>query len=133
MVAHLMRTPGQLNLVLGWLWILLGFVSGALLGLRFHDERWLGGYASWRRRLYRLAHISFFGLGLLNLMFFLTVRGATSVSFQIASLAFAIGALTMPLCCVLAAHKPDFKPVFALPVLSLSAGALLTVWILASL
>jgi hypothetical protein len=130
-----MKTPGQLNLVLGWLWIVLGFGSGALLGLRFHDEQWLGGYASWMRRLYRLAHVSFFGLGLLNLMFFLTVRGATvtGISFQIASLAFALGALTMPLCCVLAAHKPNFKPAFALPVLSLMTGALLTVWILASL
>ncbi len=127
-----MSAPGQLNLVLGWLWIVLGFASGALLGLRFHDEQWLGGYASWMRRLYRLAHISFFGLGLLNLLFFLTVR-ATGISFQIASFAFALGALTMPLCCVLAAHKPNFKPVFALPVLSLMTGALLTVWILAFL
>jgi len=131
-----MSAPGQLNLVLGWLWVMLGFASGALLGLRFHDEQWLGGYASWMRRLYRLAHISFFGLGLLNLMFFLTVRGGatvTSLSFQIASLAFALGALTMPLCCVLAAHKPNLKPMFALPVLSLVTGALLTIWILASL
>jgi hypothetical protein len=129
------KTTAELNLVLGWLWVALGFVSGAVLGLRFHDEHWLGGYASWMRRLYRLAHVSFFGLGLLNLMFFLTVRGmsAASVPFQIASVGFVVGALTMPVCCVLAAHRPTYKPVFALPVLSLMAGALFTVWILISL
>jgi len=130
-----MKTAGELNLVLGWLWVVLGFASGAVLGLRFHDEQWLGGYASWMRRLYRLAHVSFFGLGLLNLMFFLTVRGmnVASVPFQIASIGFVVGALTMPVCCVLAAHRPKCKPVFAVPVLSLMAGALFTVWILISL
>jgi len=129
------KTIGELNLVLGWLWVALGFVSGAVLGLRFHNEHWLGGYASWMRRLYRLAHVSFFGLGLLNLMFFLTMRGmsAASVSFQIASIGFVVGALTMPVCCVLAAHKPNSKAIFAVPVLSLMTGALFTVWILISL
>ena len=126
---------GELNLVLGWIWIALGFASGAVLGLRFQDEHWLGGYASWMRRLYRLAHVSFFGLGLLNLLFFLTVRGmgVASVPFQIASIGFVVGALTMPVCCVLAAHKQNSKAIFAVPVLSLMIGALFTVWILISL
>ena len=53
----------NLNLFLGWLWILLGFVSGMALGMFFHRENWLGGYGSFKRRMYRLGHISFFGLG----------------------------------------------------------------------
>jgi hypothetical protein len=126
-----MNTGGQLNLVLGWLWIALGFASGAILGLWFHKEQWLGGYGSWMRRLYRLGHISFFGLGLLNLMFFLTVRVSDAGHlFEIASVAFAAGAITMPLCCLIAAHKPRCKPIFAVPVMSLMAGAMITVWIL---
>lgn len=64
----------NLNLVLAWLWILLGFVSGMVLGLFFHRENWLGGYGSFRRRMYRLAHISFFGLGAVNLLFWLTLQ-----------------------------------------------------------
>ncbi len=36
----------NLNLFLAWLWILLGFVSGMVLGLFFHRENWLGGYGS---------------------------------------------------------------------------------------
>ncbi|HXR49058.1 MAG TPA: hypothetical protein VN784_16610, partial [Candidatus Limnocylindrales bacterium] len=59
------------NLFLAWLWILLGFVTGMALGLFFHHENWLGGYGSFKRRMYRLGHISFFGLGAVNLLFWL--------------------------------------------------------------
>ena len=129
-----MKTAGQLNLLLGWLWIVLGFVSGAIMGLWFHRENWLGGYGSWMRRLYRLAHISFFGLGLLNLMFFLTFNSLPLARvFPAASASFAIGAVSMPLCCVIAAHKPAWKSIFALPVLSLMTAAILTLWMLATL
>ena len=47
-----------------------------------HDadrEDWLGGYGSFKRRLYRLAHISFFGLAIVNLMFcFVALYGASN-------------------------------------------------------
>ncbi|HMF37455.1 MAG TPA: hypothetical protein VKF17_12475, partial [Isosphaeraceae bacterium] len=62
----------DLNLTVAWLAILLGLISGTLLGLFFHREDWLGGYGSWRRRMLRLGHISFFGTGLLNLSFALS-------------------------------------------------------------
>ena len=41
--------PPQLNLLIAWLWILLGLVSGFYLGLNFQKENWLGNYASWKR------------------------------------------------------------------------------------
>jgi hypothetical protein len=129
-----MKAAGHLNLMLGWLWILLGFASGAVLGLWFHKEEWLGGYGSWMRRLYRLGHISFFGLGLLNLMFFLTLRDISPARLPgFASAAFAVGAIGMPLCCVIAAHRPQWKSIFAIPVVSLLAGGTATVWMLARL
>jgi hypothetical protein len=79
------------NLVLAWVWILLGFVSGLFQGMFFHGEHWLGGYASWRRRMYRLAHISFFGLGALNLLFLVTAQGFLTAGWltAIASKLFA--------------------------------------------
>jgi hypothetical protein len=129
-----MKTAAQLNLLLGWLWIVLGCVSGALMGLCFHREDWLGGYGSWARRLYRLGHISFLGLGLLNLMFFLTFRSFPAAkAFPVASAAFALGAVAMPLCCVIAAHQPGWKSIFAVPVLSLLTATGLTLWMLATL
>src|SRR5262245_13480327 len=99
---------GQLNLLVAWVWILLGFGSGLILGLGFHRADWLGGYASFRRRLYRLAHISLFGLGTINLLFHLTLTMLSSAGWMTrwASTGFVIGALTMPVCCVVLAHRP---------------------------
>jgi hypothetical protein len=125
----------NLNLLFAWIWMLAGFVSGALLGLRFASDQWLGGYASFRRRMYRLGHISFFGLGFMNLAFALTVRGLETVSIGLlntASWTFLLGALSMPVCCLAMAHRPNAKPplLFALPVGSLLIGALITLWML---
>lgn len=118
----------HLNLVIAWLWILLGFVSGMVLGLFFHRENWLGGYASFKRRLYRLAHISFFGLGVVNLLFCLTVQNFSLAGplVHFASLAFITGAIAMPVCCVVMAHFPKAHMIFAVPVVSLTAGGILT-------
>jgi hypothetical protein len=117
----------QLNLIVAWLGILLGFASGMGLGLCFHREDWLGGYASFRRRLYRLAHISFFGLGATNLLFWLTVKNlsVSGAMLDWASILFALGAATMPVCCLLMAHFPKARLLFSIPVVSLLiAGAL---------
>jgi hypothetical protein len=62
------------NLIFAWIWVLGGFLTGMIMGLKFQDENWLGGYSSEKRRLYRLGHISFFGLAAINLMFYFTVR-----------------------------------------------------------
>jgi hypothetical protein len=118
----------SLNLIAAWAGILLGFLSGMGLGIFFHRENWLGGYASFRRRMYRLAHISCFGLGAVNLLFYFTLKslsaGGPVASF--ASWAFIVGAVTMPVCCVLMAHFPKAHLLFAVPVLSLIAGGALT-------
>jgi hypothetical protein len=120
----------QLNLVLAWAWILAGFVSGFVLGLFFHRPDWLGGYGSAPRRLVRLAHIAFFGTGFINFMFWFTASrlawGGTALA--VASWAFVIGALAMPLCCLLMAWHPRFRPLFGVPVFSLVAGAAITLW-----
>src|ERR1035437_3820287 len=116
------------NLILAWLWLLLGFVSGMVLGLFFRGENWLGGYASFKRRIYRLRHISFFGLGAVNLLFCLTVQNfsLTGARIHCASLAFIVGAVAMPVCCVVMAHFPKAHLVFSVPVVSLIAGGILT-------
>src|SRR5271157_647095 len=123
------------NLFLAWLWILLGFVSGMWLGLFFHDENWLGGYGSFKRRLYRLGHISFFGLGAVNLLFSVTVRGFSMAGALIhwASMAFIVGAIAMPVCCVIMAHYPKARMLFAVPVVSLITGGALTLMEVAKL
>ena len=123
------------NLLLAWLWILFGFVTGLMLGLFFHHENWLGGYGSFKRRMYRLAHISFFGLGAVNLLFCLTAREFSLAGpfTDVASRAFIIGALTMPVCCLVTAHCPKAHWLFAVPVLSLIAAGILTLMELVNL
>ena len=126
-IATLLEPPG-LNLALAWSWVTLGFGSGLVLGLFFHREQWLGGYASLKRSLYRLGHISFFGLGVLNLCFYFTVRelALTGPIVTVGAWAFVAGAIFMPFCCVLMAHAPRLRPLFAVPVVSLLVGGVLT-------
>jgi len=119
----------MINIYAAWLGILLGIVAGAISGLFFHGEHWLGGYGSWTRRMIRLAHISFFGLGLLNLGLALTARAVgISDSIGIASWLLVIGAMTMPPVCYLAAFIKPFRHLFFIPVLSVGAAAGLLVW-----
>lgn len=119
----------QFNLVVAWIWILLGFLSGAVMGTRFHREDWLGGYGSFKRRLYRLGHISFLGLAAMNLLFYFTVQSTPvdPATALWASRGFLIGAFTMPACCVVMAHFPQAHYVFAMPVMSLLAASVLTI------
>jgi hypothetical protein len=120
----------QLNLFLAWFWIVAGFVSGFFFGLFFHKENWLGGYASFKRRLYRLAHISFFGLASINFLFYLTARNfnPASVTVTVASWGFVLGAISMPVCCLAMAHRPRLRALFLIPVVSLITAGILTLW-----
>ena len=116
-----------MNLIAAWSAILLGLVSGLVMGLFFHRENWLGGYGSFKRRMYRLGHISFFGLAATNFFFYVTAQNLpVGNALVFASRAFIIGAVSMPVCCVLMAHFRRAQMLFAIPVLSLATGALLT-------
>ncbi len=121
-----------LNLSIGWLWILFGFLSGSLIGFNFHflKENWLDGYSSQKRRLFRLGHISFFGLGIVNIIYYFTFNNllSSSVLTDIASLGFVIGAISMPLCCFSIGVYPRIKNVFYIPVVSLILSCIITVW-----
>lgn len=116
----------QINLYAGWTGILLGFLAGVVPGLFFWQEGWLGGYGSWRRRLVRLAHVSFFGLGFINIGFGLTAQGSgfagAGLPFALASGLLVAGALTMPAVCYLAAWRQPLRNLFPVPVLCLVAG-----------
>jgi hypothetical protein len=115
----------HLNLCLGWIWITVGFISGATIGWFFHDPAWLGGYGSWRRRMVRLGHISFLGTGLLNLAFVFTFAlGAGPSPPPVAAGLLVVGAVTMPLVCFLSAWRDGFHYLFPIPVASLIGAGL---------
>jgi hypothetical protein len=123
----------NLNLLAGWISMLAGVISGATIGLFFHQEGWMGGYSSFRRRMARLGHISFWGLGFLNVIFALSVRAVEfpMVSIRVASLGFILGLVTMPACCFLTAWRKSFRLLFPVPVICVLAGvvSLLLGWV----
>jgi hypothetical protein len=87
----------------------------------FHREDWMGGYNSFRRRLTRLGHIAFFGLGFLNLFYGLTIK-AHPIADDAAwwgAVMMITGLSTMSLCCFLTAwRKVPFRHFFFIPVVS---------------
>jgi hypothetical protein len=118
-----------INLYVAWIGLLLGLLTGVISGLFFHDESWLGGYATWPRRLTRLGHISLFGLGFINLAFYLTVQALEIKSGLTSSaLLLIIGAATMPAVCYLAAFRKPFRHLFFVPVLSVGLGIVIFLW-----
>ncbi len=99
-----------------------GVASGAAIGLFFHQEQWAGGYGSFQRRMMRLGHISFFGIGFLNLLFGLTLKYVSLPDpyLTTASYGFMVGMIAMPLCCFLSAWRKPFRHLFPIPVVSVS-------------
>lgn len=108
----------------GWFGMLGGVLSGALMGLFFLKPDWLGGYGSQPRRLVRLGHISFFGIGLLNLFYGLSLTpfAIPAEAARWGSLALLAALVTMPLCCFLTAWRQPMRHLFPIPVLSAGAG-----------
>ena len=67
------RPIGASNRLVAWTGFCLGVASGALMGLWAFDgpldvPGWIGKYGDTSRRLLRLGHIAFFGIGILNLL-----------------------------------------------------------------
>lgn len=111
----------HVNLIAGWAAFLAGAVSGMVVGLFFHRPNWLGGYAAFSRRLVRLGHIAFFGLGLINILFALTA-GERSLAADWASRLLLVGAATMSLNCFLTAWREGFRRLFFIPAGSTALG-----------
>ncbi len=120
------------NLAAGWCAFIAGAASGAALGLRFNRTDFLGGYDSWRRRLLRLGHIACFGMGMLNILYALSVRSwPIPLAHEAwASAAWLVALVTMPVCCALAAWRQPLRHLFPVPVIATVVGivAVLAGW-----
>lgn len=116
----------------GWSAIFAGFLAGAVLGMFFAAPDWLGGYASWPRRMVRLAHISLVALGMLDVLCALSMRAGflspSAGAVRAAAGLLPAGTVAMPLVCYLAAWRRGFRHAFAAPVLALAGGVGLLIW-----
>jgi len=117
------------NFYAAWIGIALGFISGAIIGLFFYKDQWMGGYNSWQRRLVRLGHISFFGIAFINFMYVISNSYLKiEEQFPIISILLIIASITMPLVCFLSAYKMNFRQLFFIPATSLITGSLLYIY-----
>jgi hypothetical protein len=117
--------PQPLNWVAGWGLVLAAFVTGAAGGLFFHRDDFLGGYASFPRRLARLGHIALAALGMMNVLFGLSPLPPGRLTAA-ASVLFLAGAVLMPAVCFLAAWRKSLRHLFVLPVVSLVLAVVFT-------
>ena len=119
--------PHPLNWWIGWSMILAAFVTGALVGLGFHRDDFLGGYTSFRRRIFRLGHIALAELGILNVVFSLSPwpKPGDELAWA-ASACFVVGGLLMPLVCFMTGWRERWRKWFAVPVASLILAVVLT-------
>jgi hypothetical protein len=108
-----------MNWTAGWSLILAGFMVGAVIGLFFHRDGFLGGYTSFPRRMLRLGHIALVALGMLNLI--VAVAGQTSPWL-------VAGGVLMPAICFLTAWRRYYRHLFFLPVTCLVVAVGVMLW-----
>ena len=109
----------MINWYFGWGLILTAFVTGAVLGLFFYREDFLGGYAAFRRRILRLGHIALAALGMINILFGLSTMALPASLTHVASFAWMIGGVSMPAVCFLSSWQPRWRHLFFVPVSAL--------------
>jgi hypothetical protein len=120
-VAH------PMNWYAGWGMILAAFVTGGMVGLFFHRERFWGGYASFRRRIVRLGHVALAALGMINLLYALS-PWPTVDSWQgvWAGRLWIAGGVAMAVVCFLSGWRESFRHLFVVPVGALCGAVVLT-------
>lgn len=130
---------GHLNIVFGWAWMNLGFVSGLIMGVKAEqfglntlDEgpTWMGGYGSVPRRLLRLGHIAFIMLSLLNIVYGTQIDAAAlpDVWKRIGSTAMIFGGVGVPVLCLTAVWLRPAKVLLGVPATAVLVGNLVIAW-----
>jgi hypothetical protein len=115
--------------VFGWASILGGVLLGLFMGIKFQREDWLGGYNAFPRRMVRLAHVALVALGMLNVLFALSLP-QLNLNPALATVAAGLlmaAAVLMPACCLWVAWRRRAFQVFAAPIVCLVTGLILTI------
>jgi len=123
------------NRFIGWGSAAVGAATGLVMGLWSFDgpvtvPAWLGEYQETSRRLARLGHIAFFGLGILNL---LLARELPSLALggrgkRIASWAMNLGNVFLPLTLFAAAWYRPLKYSMPFPAVAVFVAMALAAW-----
>ena len=134
-IASPPSTMGRSNRIIGWASLALGAGTGMVMGLWSFDgpvptPPWLGDYGETSRRLARLGHIAFFGLGMVNLLLAreLSRLCLGGTARRTAARAMNFGNVLLPLTLFAAAMYHPLKYVMPLPVSAVFLALVLAVW-----
>ena len=126
---------GNTNRLLGWTSLMLCVGTGLVMGLWSFSgpvsvPSWIGGYGDLPRRLIRLGHIAFFGLGVINI---LVAREIQNLHLEIrvkkwVCRAMNFGNVFLPLTLFASALFPPLKYGMSLPAMSVFAALVATVY-----
>ena len=120
---------GEINILFGWAWMCVGFISGMTLGMWAEGEKWLGGYASITRRYLRLGHVAFIALSIINILYGREL-GSAGLPFcvkTIGSPLMIFGAAGVPIACIFTAFYRKAKYFLPLPALAVLIGTAILV------
>jgi hypothetical protein len=125
----------QSNRAVGWASIAVGIATGLVMGLWSFDgpvstPAWLGEYGDTPRRLARLGHIAFIGLGILNILLAreLTMTSLGARGRRLASGAMNLGNALLPVTLFAAAMWRPAKFAMALPATAVFVAMCLAAW-----
>jgi hypothetical protein len=128
-------TTGTVNRRVGWISMALGAGTGLVMGLWSFNgpvptPEWLGEYHEVSRRLARLGHIAFFGLGILNILLSRELRdgfsGPRAASW--ASVTMNFGNIFLPLTLFGAAAFHPIKYFMAFPAFAVFIALSITAY-----
>jgi len=118
---------GEINILFGWAWMCVGFLSGMILGLQAEGKQWLGGYASLTRRYLRLAHVAFVALSIINILYGkeLGTIDLPNHFKNIGSALMIFGAAGVPLACISAAFLRKTRYLLPVPAAAVLIGVII--------
>ena len=126
-VASVVDSRVAANLAVGWSSLAAGALTGLVLGIWSFGgpvpvPEWIGDYDALSRRLLRLGHIAFFGLGILNIMLARHLGRSRSVSYPmpLALAAMNFGNVFLPITLIGASVFEPAKYLMSLPALAVS-------------
>jgi hypothetical protein len=111
---------GEKNISFGWLWLLVGILVGAIMGMWSFNSPFpspVGDYTSLPRRLLRLSHIAFIALAIINILYGYEIDNIqlSNKLKKIGSMCMIYGAILMPIFLLAAVF---FEPLKYLTIIS---------------
>jgi hypothetical protein len=123
------------NRLVGWASLALGVAVGLVMGLWSFDgplqpPAWIGEYTDTSRRLVRLGHIAFIGLGVIDILLERELVGSAlgRAGRRVASWSMVIGNVLLPITLFASAVYRPIKYFMAVPASAVFVALVLAAW-----